>query len=153
MSLMKGGSSGKRRFGCMWLSFGPPGDPASGDADAGEQHYGLRLEYAASSNSVETVPFRLPVVPGHDGQDLSIMKQDDFCAWVAAQGGEVFASTDAYVADLAQRIFGCGRARSSGSPGGSRRSATPGCWPGFLLQTPPPSCAWRCLPSARTPCG
>ncbi|CUM35540.1 hypothetical protein H4W23_40570 [Streptomyces gardneri] len=108
VSLMKGGSSGKRRFGCMWLSFGPPGDPASGDADAGEQHYGLRLEYAASSNSVETVPFRLPVVPGHDGQDLSIMKQDDFCAWVAAQGGEVFASTDAYVADLAQRIFGCG---------------------------------------------
>ncbi|MFF8617151.1 SbcC/MukB-like Walker B domain-containing protein [Streptomyces sp. NPDC015350] len=108
VSLMKGGSSGKRRFGYMWLSFGPPGDPASGDADAGEQHYGLRLEYAASSNSVETVPFRLPVVPGHDGQDLSIMKQDDFCAWVAAQGGEVFASTDAYVADLAQRVFGCG---------------------------------------------
>ncbi|MFE9139351.1 SbcC/MukB-like Walker B domain-containing protein [Streptomyces sp. NPDC007355] len=108
VSLMKGGSTGRRRSGCMWLSFGPPGDPASGDADAGEQHYGLRLEYAASSNSVETVPFRLPVVPGHDGRDLSTMKQDDFCAWVEAQGGEVFASTDAYVADLAQRIFGCG---------------------------------------------
>ncbi|MGW3387350.1 SbcC/MukB-like Walker B domain-containing protein [Streptomyces cinereoruber] len=108
VSLMKGGSSGKRRFGYMWLSFGPPGDPTSGDADAGEQHYGLRLEYAASSNSVETVPFRLPVVPGDDGQDLSTMKRDDFCAWVTAQGGDVFASADAYVADLAQRIFGCG---------------------------------------------
>ncbi|MER8199675.1 hypothetical protein ABTY00_37885 [Streptomyces microflavus] len=107
VSLMKGGSTGKRRFGYVWLSFGPPGDPASGDADAGEQHYGLRLEYAASSHSVETVPFRLPVVPGHDGQDLSTMKRDDFCAWVAAQGGEVFASADTYVADLAQRVFGC----------------------------------------------
>ncbi|MFJ6810955.1 SbcC/MukB-like Walker B domain-containing protein [Streptomyces anulatus] len=107
VSLMKGGSTGKRRFGYVWLSFGPPGDPASGDADAGEQHYGLRLEYAASSNSVETVPFRVPVVPGHDGQDLSTMKRDDFCAWVAAQGGEIFASVDTYVADLAQRIFGC----------------------------------------------
>ncbi|MEU5415742.1 hypothetical protein [Streptomyces clavifer] len=108
VSLMKGGSTGKRRFGCLWLSFGTPEDPASGDADAGEQHYGLRMEYAASSNSVETVPFRLPVVPGHDGQDLSTMKRDDFCAWVAAQGGEVFASADTYVADLAQRVFGCG---------------------------------------------
>ncbi|MER5618690.1 SbcC/MukB-like Walker B domain-containing protein [Streptomyces sp. NPDC002215] len=108
VSLMKGGSTGRRRIGYMWLSFGPPGDPASGNADAEEQHYGLRLEYAASSNSVETVPFRLPVVPGHDGRDLSAMKRDDFCAWVEAQGGEVFASTDAYVADLAQRIFGCG---------------------------------------------
>ncbi|MCX4451592.1 SbcC/MukB-like Walker B domain-containing protein [Streptomyces sp. NBC_01789] len=107
VSLMRGGSTGKRRFGCMWLSFGPPGDPASGDSDAGEQHYGLRLEYAASSNSVESVPFRLPVVPGHDGQDLSTMKRDDFCGWVSAQGGEVFASADAYVADLAQRVFGC----------------------------------------------
>lgn len=107
VSLMKGGSTGKRRFGCVWLSFGPPEDPASGDADAGEQHYGLRLEYAASSNSVETVPFRLPVVPGHDGQDLSTMRRDDFCAWVAAQGGEVFTSTDTYVADLAQKVFGC----------------------------------------------
>ncbi|WP_405559497.1 SbcC/MukB-like Walker B domain-containing protein [Streptomyces sp. NBC_01180] len=107
VSLMKGGSTGKRRFGCVWLSFGPPGDPASGDADAGEQHYGLRLEYAASSNTVETVPFRLPVVPGHDGQNLSTMKRDDFSAWVAGQGGEVFASADAYVADLAQRVFGC----------------------------------------------
>ncbi|MFD6334225.1 SbcC/MukB-like Walker B domain-containing protein [Streptomyces niveus] len=107
VSLMKGGSTGRRRFGCVWLSFGPPEDPASGDADAGEQHYGLRLEYAASSNSVETVPFRLPVVPGHDGQDLSTMKRDDFCAWVAAQGGEVFTSADTYVADLAQRVFGC----------------------------------------------
>lgn len=107
VSLMKGGSTSKRRFGYVWLSFGPPGDPASGDADAGEQHYGLRLEYAASSNSVETVPFRLPVVPGHDGQDLSTMKRDDFCAWVAAQGGEIFATADTYVADLAQRIFGC----------------------------------------------
>lgn len=108
VSLMKGGSTGKRRLGCVWLSFDPPGDPASGDADAGEQHYGLRLEYAASSNSVETVPFRLPVVPGHDGQDLSTMKRDDFCTWVAAQGGEVFTSADTYVADLAQRVFGCG---------------------------------------------
>ncbi|MEV7304121.1 hypothetical protein [Streptomyces clavifer] len=108
VSLMKGGSTGKRRFGCLWLSFGTPEDPASGDADAGEQHYGLRMEYAASSNSVETVPFRLPVVPGHDGQDLSTMKRDDFCAWVAAQGGAVFASADTYVADLAQRVFGCG---------------------------------------------
>lgn len=108
VSLMKGGSTGKRRLGCMWLAFGPPGDPASGDADAGEQHYGLRLEYAASSNSVETVPFRVPVVPGHDGQDLSTMKREDFCAWVAAQGGEVFTSPDSYVTDLAQRVFGCG---------------------------------------------
>ncbi|MGK7235785.1 SbcC/MukB-like Walker B domain-containing protein [Streptomyces hygroscopicus] len=110
VSLMKGGSTGKRRFGYMWISIGPPGDPASGDADAGEQHYGLRLEYAQSSNSVETVPFRLPVVPGHDGSDLSTMSRDGFRAWVEAQGGEVFASTEAYVADLAQRVFGCGPA-------------------------------------------
>ncbi|WP_329392624.1 hypothetical protein OHA45_37170 [Streptomyces lydicus] len=108
VSLMKGGSTGRRRFGYMWLSFGPPGDPASGYADAGEQHYGLRLEYAQSNNSVETAPFRLPVVPGHDGSDLSTMSLDDFRVWVEAQGGEVFASTDAYVADLAQRVFGCG---------------------------------------------
>ncbi|MFE1764066.1 SbcC/MukB-like Walker B domain-containing protein [Streptomyces angustmyceticus] len=110
VSLMKGGSTGRRRFGYMWLSFGPPGDPASGDADAGEQHYGLRLEYAQSNNSVETAPFRLPVVPGHDGSDLSTMSLEDFCAWVETRGGEVFASTDAYVADLAQRVFGCGPA-------------------------------------------
>ncbi|GHE11926.1 SbcC/MukB-like Walker B domain-containing protein [Streptomyces alanosinicus] len=110
VSLMKGGSSGRRRFGYMWISFGPPGDPASGDADAGEQHYGLRLEYAQSSNSVETAGFRLPVVPGHDGSDLSTMSLDDFRAWAEAQGGEVFGSTEAYVADLAQRVFGCGPA-------------------------------------------
>ncbi|MFD9047213.1 SbcC/MukB-like Walker B domain-containing protein [Streptomyces zaomyceticus] len=116
VSLMKGGSTGKRRIGCVWLSFGPPGDPASVDADAGEQHYGLRLEYAASSNSVETVPFRLPVVPGGDGQDLSTMKRVAFCAWVETQGGEIFTSDEAYVADLAQRIFGC-------SPGKLKRIA------------------------------
>ncbi|MFG2489395.1 SbcC/MukB-like Walker B domain-containing protein [Streptomyces virginiae] len=108
VSLMKGGAVGRRRIGCVWISFAPPGNPSSGDADAGEQHYGLRLEYAQSSNSVETVPFRLPVVPGQDGSDLSTMGRDDFCAWAAEQGGEVFPSTAAYVADLAQRVFSCG---------------------------------------------
>ncbi|MFJ1610410.1 SbcC/MukB-like Walker B domain-containing protein [Streptomyces sp. NPDC088253] len=116
VSLMKGGASGRRRFGYMWLSVSPPGDPATGDANAGEQHYGVRLEYSQGNNSVETACFRLPVVPGYDGSDLSTMSLGDFRTWSETQGGEVFASADAYVADLAQRVFGC-------SPAALRRIA------------------------------
>ncbi|MEE1806772.1 SbcC/MukB-like Walker B domain-containing protein [Streptomyces sp. BE133] len=111
LSLMKGGAAGRRRVGCVWLSFGPPGDPASGDADAGEQHYGLRLEYSQRANEVDKVPFRLPIVPGQDGSDLSTMSREDFATWVAQQGGEIFGSPADYVADLAQRVFGCGPQR------------------------------------------
>ncbi|MEU1223063.1 hypothetical protein [Streptomyces microflavus] len=107
LSLMKGGAVGKRRVGYVWLSFGPPGDPASGYADAGEQHYGLRLEYSQQANKVEQVPFRLPVLPGQDDSDLPMMSREDFAAYATRQGGEVFTSPADYSSDLAQRVFGC----------------------------------------------
>lgn len=107
-SLMKGGSPGRRRFGYLWLSFASPADPeGSGQEHA---HYGVRLEYAQGSgpNTVTHLPFRVPVIPGDGLEDLSQLSKQEFTDWATAHGGQVFARDDDYVADLAQRVFGCG---------------------------------------------
>lgn len=107
-SLMKGGSPGRRRFGYLWLSFAS----ATGPDGSGQEHahYGVRLEYAqgAAPKPVTHMPFWVPVVPGDGLEDLSQLSKQDFTDWVTAHGGQVFARDDDYVADLAQRVFGCG---------------------------------------------
>ncbi|MEU8645055.1 SbcC/MukB-like Walker B domain-containing protein [Streptomyces sp. NPDC048674] len=109
-SLMKYGSSGRRRIGYVWLSFRPP--QTSQEAATGIQHYGLRLDYAAgTSPSVTRAGFRMPLVPGSDVADLSLLNIEEFTQYVSGHGGTVFESLDGYVADLAERVFGCAPAR------------------------------------------
>jgi hypothetical protein len=108
-SLMKGGSPGRRRFGYLWLSFGPPEQETDGVTDTSVVHYGLRLEYTQGCQpAVEQVFFSTPTTPGADRDDFSELNREEFSAWVADCGRQVFTSSDDYVSDLAQRVFGCG---------------------------------------------
>ncbi|MCX4581187.1 hypothetical protein OHB41_50470 [Streptomyces sp. NBC_01571] len=109
-SLMRYGSSGRRRVGYVWLSFRPP--QAGPDTGTGIVHYGLRLDYAqGTSPSVTRAGFRMPLVPGSDVDDLSTLSIEAFTQYVTGHGGTVFDSLDGYVADLADRVFGCAPAR------------------------------------------
>ncbi|MFD6985055.1 hypothetical protein ACFWAX_30795, partial [Streptomyces sp. NPDC059956] len=104
-SLMKGGSSGRRRNGYLWLTFSAP--EALPDAGSDEVHYGVRLEYAQGcSPAVEVVPFWTPVLPGDGREDLSELSREEFTAVITGDGGQVFKDGDDYVAHLAQTVFG-----------------------------------------------
>ncbi|MET9759931.1 SbcC/MukB-like Walker B domain-containing protein [Streptomyces sp. NPDC006372] len=108
-SLMKGGNPGRRRFGYLWLSFSPPEQKTDGVTDTSVVHYGVRLEYTQGCQpAVEQVFFSTPTAPGADRDDFSELNREEFRAWVADCGGQVFTSSDDYVTDLAQRVFGCG---------------------------------------------
>ncbi|MFE5757507.1 SbcC/MukB-like Walker B domain-containing protein [Streptomyces massasporeus] len=108
-SLMKGGSPGRRRFGYLWLSFGPPEQETDGATDTSVVHYGVRLEYTQGCQpAVEQVFFSTPTTPGADRDDFSGLNREEFSAWLADGGGQVFTSSDDYVAHLAQQVFGCG---------------------------------------------
>ncbi|MGW3061747.1 SbcC/MukB-like Walker B domain-containing protein [Streptomyces goshikiensis] len=105
-SLMKEGSEGRRRNGCLWLSFTAPRQ-ASEAEDLGEVHYGVRLEYAQGCNpAVDVVPFWTPRLPGEGRDDLSQLSREEFTEAITGDGGEVFADTDRYVAHLAHVVFG-----------------------------------------------
>ncbi|MFF7887819.1 hypothetical protein ACH40F_41095 [Streptomyces sp. NPDC020794] len=109
-SLMKYGSSGRRRVGYVWLSFRPP--QAGPEAGTDSVHYGLRLDYAqGTSPSVTRAGFRMPLVPGSDRDDLSTLSIEAFTQYVTGHGGTVFDGLDDYVADLADRVFGCAPTR------------------------------------------
>jgi hypothetical protein len=109
-SLMKSGSSGRRRVGYLWLSFRPPQDGPEAGTDT--VHYGLRLDYAqGTSPSVTRAGFVMPLVPGSDREDLSTLGLEAFTQYVIGHGGTVFERLDDYVADLAERVFGCAPAR------------------------------------------
>ncbi|MFE6631677.1 SbcC/MukB-like Walker B domain-containing protein [Streptomyces rochei] len=105
-SLMRSGSTGRRRIGYLWLSFRPP--QARPEAGTGMVHYGLRLDYAqGTSPPVTRTGFMMPVVPGSDRDDLSTLGLEAFTQYVTGHGGTVFERLDDYVADLAGRVFGC----------------------------------------------
>ncbi|MER5887802.1 SbcC/MukB-like Walker B domain-containing protein [Streptomyces sp. NPDC001941] len=104
-SLMRYGTTHQRRIGYVWLSFRAP---RSVGLETDTLHYGLRLDYArGTSVPVTRTGFVLPVVPGADRDDLCTMAAETFGAYVAGHGGVIFADLDAYVDDLAQRVFGC----------------------------------------------
>ncbi|MGW4198834.1 SbcC/MukB-like Walker B domain-containing protein [Streptomyces sp. NPDC005004] len=105
-SLMKTGSTGRRRVGYVWLSFSPP--QAGPEAGTQTAHYGLRLDYAQGTNpAVVRTGFMMPAVPGSDRDDLSVLSLEAFTQYVTGHGGTVFDRLDAYVTDLAERVFGC----------------------------------------------
>ncbi|MBT2526981.1 hypothetical protein J7E91_16495 [Streptomyces sp. ISL-99] len=105
-SLMKGGSTGRRRVGYLWLSFAPP--KAGPEADKQAVHYGLRLAYTQGTTPpVERAGFRMPIVPGSDRDDLSVLSLEEFTQYVTDRGGVVFDRLDDYVTDLAEHVFGC----------------------------------------------
>ncbi|MER6334481.1 SbcC/MukB-like Walker B domain-containing protein [Streptomyces sp. NPDC001034] len=109
-SLMKTGSTGRRRVGYVWLSFSPP--QAGPEAGTQTAHYGLRLDYAqGTSPAVVRTGFMMPVVPGSDRDDLSVLSLEAFTEYVTGHGGTVFDCLDDYVADLAERVFGCAPAK------------------------------------------
>lgn len=109
-SLMKTGSTGRRRVGYVWLSFSPP--QAGPEAGTQTAHYGLRLDYAQGTNpAVVRTAFTMPVVPGSDRDDLSVLSLEAFTQYVTGHGGTVFDRLDDYVTDLAERVFGCPPAR------------------------------------------
>lgn len=108
--LMRSGSTGRRRVGYLWLSFRPP--QSGPEAGADTVHYGLRLDYAqGTSPSVTRVGFMMPLVPGSDRDDLSTLGLEAFTQYVTGHGGTLFERLDDYVADLAERVFGCAPAR------------------------------------------
>lgn len=105
-SLMKAGSTGRRRTGYLWLSFTAPGGRDESGSEADEVHYGVRLEYAQGCNpAVVVVPFWAPVLPGSDRDNFSELDRDEFTGWLTSCGGEVFACPDDYVTHLAQSVF------------------------------------------------
>ncbi|MFF3276047.1 SbcC/MukB-like Walker B domain-containing protein [Streptomyces chrestomyceticus] len=109
-SLMKIGSTGRRRIGYLWLSFRPP--QAGPEAGTAAVYYGVRLEYAQGTNpSVTRSGFMMPLVPGSDRDDLSTLSREAFTQYVTGHGGTVFEHLDDYVADLAERVFGCAPGR------------------------------------------
>lgn len=101
-SLMREGAMGKRRFGYAWLTLASP--------DEGRWSFGVRLQYSeGSSPPVKVVPFAVPGRPLHElklhlaGRTALTIEQ--FGEGVAARGGQLFESEDAYVAHIAARIF------------------------------------------------
>jgi hypothetical protein len=109
-SLMRSGVTGRRRIGYLWLSFRPP--QAGPEAGTGLVHYGLRLDYAqGTSPPVTRTGFMMPLVPGSDRDDLSTLSIEAFTQYVTGHGGTLFERLDDYVADLAERVFGCAPAR------------------------------------------
>ncbi|AEY86854.1 hypothetical protein SHJG_1578 [Streptomyces hygroscopicus subsp. jinggangensis 5008] len=53
----------------------------------------------------------MPIVPGSDRDDLSVLGLEAFIQYVTGHGGTVFDRLDDYVADLAERVFGCAPAK------------------------------------------
>ncbi len=98
-----------RRIGYLWLAFeGPRGGRSRGE----RQSYGVRIEFTANANEpVVLVPFRLPEVAVTSltlhGEDGDAVAREDFAQQVSDAGGQVFADTNSYRADLARRLFGC----------------------------------------------
>jgi hypothetical protein len=101
-SLMKEGATGKRRYGYVWLTLASP--------DEGPWSFGVRLQYSeGGSPPVKVVPF---AVPGRPLYELKLylvgrtpLTNEQFGESVAACGGQIFDSEDAYVAHIAARIF------------------------------------------------
>ncbi|MFF4829772.1 hypothetical protein ACFY20_44325 [Streptomyces sp. NPDC001312] len=71
-----------------------------------------------SGRSLVTGPngFTMPVVPGSDRADLSVLSLEAFTQYVTGHGGTVFDRLDEYVTDLAELVFGCPLPSCSRSP-------------------------------------
>ena len=102
-ALMREGSSGKRRFGYLWLSFAGPGGE-------GEWSFGVRLQFSdGATPPVRVVPFAVPGRPlrnlGLHGPGRAALPLEQFTGAVEAAGGQVFPDEDAYVAYLTARLW------------------------------------------------
>ncbi|MFI0915336.1 SbcC/MukB-like Walker B domain-containing protein [Streptomyces abikoensis] len=110
--LMAEGALGKRRFGYLWLAFASPSSPESQPDPAEVHSYGVRLEFNdGATTPVVLVPFRTsgtaPAVLTSHGAFGEPIAREVFTTEIEAAGGEVFDDVDAYVEDLAQRVYGC----------------------------------------------
>lgn len=102
-SLMREGATGKRRCGYAWLTLAGP--------EEGIWSFGVRIQYSeGASPPVRVVPFAVPGRPLHDLKLYSAARAaltpEQFEQAVAACGGQLFETEDAYVAHLAARLFG-----------------------------------------------
>ncbi|GAA2030711.1 hypothetical protein GCM10009839_33120 [Catenulispora yoronensis] len=111
--LMSEGATSKRRYGYLWLTFAPPTAAAGAGPAQRVLSYGARLQYSVTgSPAVKVVPFRVPGRPLADvplyGDRRSALELDDFTALITDADGQVFDTEDAYVEDLAARIWRTG---------------------------------------------
>ncbi|MGH3901423.1 MAG: SbcC/MukB-like Walker B domain-containing protein [Pseudonocardiaceae bacterium] len=102
-SLMETGTSGKRRYGYLWLEFAGPG--------GGEVlSFGVRLQYSqGSSPAIVVVPF---FVPGRPLQELDLhgphrapLTSEEFSTAVDALGGETFDDPEDYLTRLGTHVL------------------------------------------------
>lgn len=102
-SLMREGAAGRRRYGYVWLTLA--------EAQEGIWSFGVRIQYSdGASPPVRIMPFAVPGRPLHElkvhGVARAPLTSEQFAETVAASGGEVFESEEAYVSHLAARLFG-----------------------------------------------
>ncbi|MBO4161222.1 SbcC/MukB-like Walker B domain-containing protein [Micromonospora antibiotica] len=102
--LMREGAGGsRRRCGYLWLTLAAP-------ADEGIHSYGVRLLFSESSSpAVRVLPFTVPGLPLHDvplyGPGRAFLSDEQFRDVITGAGGTVFADEDAYVGNLATRLW------------------------------------------------
>src|SRR6266446_3715753 len=102
-SLMREGAEGKRRYGYAWLTLAEPRESA--------WSFGVRIQYSeGASPPVKVLPFAVPGRPLHElnlhGPGRAALTAEQFAEAVAACGGQVFETEEAYVSHLAVRLFG-----------------------------------------------
>jgi DNA polymerase III delta prime subunit len=102
-SLMREGSAGKRRYGYAWLTLAGPTE--------GAWSFGVRVQYSeGASPPAKVIPFAVPGRPLHElkahGLARAPLSLEQFSESVAAIGGQVFDSEEAYVSYIAVHLFG-----------------------------------------------
>jgi len=101
--LMREGADGRRRVGYAWLSFAGPDEEDT-------VSYGVRLNFSEGGTPpVRVGPFTVPGRPLHElplwGSGRTTISTEQFADDVARLGGVAFDDPEAYVRDLATRIF------------------------------------------------
>lgn len=102
-SLMREGADGKRRYGYAWITLA--------ERREGTWSFGVRIQYSeGGSPPVKVIPFAVPGRPLHQLQLYGVARAqlaiEQFSDAVAACGGQVFETEEAYVSHLAARLFG-----------------------------------------------
>ncbi|MEO3809820.1 SbcC/MukB-like Walker B domain-containing protein [Sphaerisporangium sp. B11E5] len=102
-SLMREGTTGKRRYGYVWMTLAGPGSE-------GTHSFGVRLQFSAgASPAVKVIPFAVPGAPIIDfplyEAGRAPLMLERFAEIVTAAGGQIFEDEDAYVMHLAARVW------------------------------------------------
>src|SRR5258708_36211198 len=98
---MREGATGKRRCGYAWLTLA--------ELREGTWSFGVRIHYSeGASPPVHVIPFTIPGSPLHElklyGAARAQLTLEQFSAAVAACGGQVHDSEEAYVCHAAARL-------------------------------------------------